>query len=184
MEQLSSAMDRSDESLVASIANGDRVALASLYDRHAGRLLGFAHWLGLTSFDAQDVVHDVFLELWQHAGDFDASRGSAETWMLVRMRSRILDHLRKINRRKLSFSDDLDAISAASDGRSNVDRHLHLRRRLATLPMNQQQVIILAFLEGLSYDEIARHLAIPFGTVKSRLSSALAKLREKKEEGT
>ena len=92
----------SDEAIVASIALGDRRALASLYDRHAGRLLGIAHWFGLTNSDAEDIVHDLFLEVWHHAGDFDPRRGTAQTWILVRLRSRIVDCLRRVERRRTS----------------------------------------------------------------------------------
>jgi RNA polymerase sigma-70 factor, ECF subfamily len=177
------AAQRPDESLLAGIANGDRAALGSLYDRHAGRLLGFAHSLGLANVDAKDVAHDVFLEIWHHAGDFDPSRGSAETWIYLRMRSRIVDHLRKASRRHASAPDPLDRPSWPNEGRWNLDSRLYLKRRLATLPESQQRVIILAFLEGCSYEEIARRLSIPFGTVKSRLASALARLREEREGG-
>jgi RNA polymerase sigma-70 factor, ECF subfamily len=171
-----------EESLLAAIANGDRAALASLYDRHAGRFIGVAHSTGLADVDAKDVVHDVFLEIWHHAGDFDPSRGTAETWIYVRLRSRIVDHLRKARRRHASNWDRLDGTSSANEPRCNLDCRLHLKERLAKLPDNQQMVVILAVLEGFSYEEIACRLSIPFGTVKSRLASALARLREEREE--
>lgn len=85
----------SDEELVTSVANGDRMALGALYDRYAARLFGFARWLGLVDCDAENVVHDVFLDVWHYAGDYDPREVSVETWISVRLRSRVLDHWRQ-----------------------------------------------------------------------------------------
>jgi RNA polymerase sigma-70 factor, ECF subfamily len=177
-----STSETSDESLVVGVANGDRAALAALYDRYAGRLVGFARWLGLGSSDTEDIVHDLFLEVWHCAGDYDPKRAPVETWILVRLRSRVLDHYRRAGRRRTCPASDLDGIPAPGDGMLRVDHDLLLARGLACLSPCQRQVVVLAFLEGFSYDEIAERLAIPFGTVKSRLVSAIAKLREETRE--
>ena len=168
----------SDESIVLSIANGDRMALAALYDRHAGRLVGFARWLGLSRSDAEDIVHDVFLEVWHCAGDYNPLRASVETWISVRLRSRVVDHYRRAAHRRTFPASEVEGVAAPCDDMKRVDGDLLLTRGLACLSPCQRQVVVLAFLEGLSYDEIAQQLAIPFGTVKSRLVSAIAKLRE------
>jgi RNA polymerase sigma-70 factor (ECF subfamily) len=168
----------SDESLVFSVANGDRAALADLYDRYAARLLGFARWLGLRDSDAEDIVHDVFLEVWHSAGDYDPHRASVETWISVRLRSRVLDYWRRPANSRMASVSELETAIAPVDGVLHVDRDLLLSRGLSRLSPCQRQVVILAFMEGFSYDEISQQLSIPFGTVKSRLQSALAKLRE------
>jgi RNA polymerase sigma-70 factor (ECF subfamily) len=178
-----SSNDASDESLVVSVANGDRVALADLYDRYAGRLVGFARWLGLRESDAEDIVHDVFLEVWHGAGDYDPLRASVETWISVRLRSRVLDYYRRAGIRRTCAASEVESFAAQSDGMQRVDHDLLLARGLACLSPCQRQVVLLAFMEGFSYDEIAERLAIPFGTVKSRLVSAIAKLREETREG-
>jgi DNA-directed RNA polymerase specialized sigma24 family protein len=84
----------SDEALVTNVANGDRTALAALYDRYAARLFGFARWLGLHDCEAENIVHDVFLDVWHYAGDFDPGKVTVETWISVRLRSRVIDHWR------------------------------------------------------------------------------------------
>ncbi|MET0591708.1 MAG: sigma-70 family RNA polymerase sigma factor, partial [Polyangiaceae bacterium] len=146
------------------------------------QLLGFARWLGLKTVDAQDVVHDVFLEIWHHAGDFDPSRGSVQTWIYFRLRSRIMDHYRRVTRQRVAASTPHDGTPRINDEQWNHDSRLYLKGRLATLPENQQQVLVLSFLEGFSHGEIARRLSIPFGTVKSRLARALATLRDERED--
>lgn len=173
---LLSRTDLSDESLVTSVANGDRTALADLYDRYAARLLGFARWLGLGESDAEDIVHDVFIEVWHCAGDYDPLRATAETWISVRLRSRVLDHYRRAVHRRTSPASEAEGLPAPGDGMQRVDHDLLLSRGLACLSACQRQVVVLAFMEGFSYDEIAARLAIPFGTVKSRLVSAIARL--------
>lgn len=169
--------------LVANVANGDRAALADLYDRYAARLLGFARWLGLRDSDAEDIVHDVFLEVWHSAGDYDSNRASVETWISVRLRSRVLDYWRRPAQSRTSATSDLESVAAPVDGALRIDRELLLSSGLSRLSPCQRQVVILAFMEGFSYDEISQQLSIPFGTVKSRLQSALAKLREETRGG-
>lgn len=167
---------------MTNVANGDRTAMADLYDRYSGRLLGFARWLGMRESDAEDVVHDVFLELWHCAGDYDPLRASVETWISVRLRSRVLDHYRRAGSRRTRSANEVETFAAAGDCMQRVDHDLLLARGLACLSPCQRQVVVLAFMEGFSYDEIAQQLAIPFGTVKSRLVSAIAKLREETRE--
>src|ERR1051325_6352773 len=84
--------DAGDEVLVAAMAAGDRAALATLYERHASLLLGLALRIVRERREAEDLLHDVFLEAWRAAKDFDPKRGKVRTWLAVRMRSRALDH--------------------------------------------------------------------------------------------
>ena len=146
-------------------------------------MLGFARWLGLRDSDAEDIVHDVFLEVWHCAGDYDSNRASVETWISVRLRSRVLDYWRRPARSRTSATSDVESVAAPVDGVLRIDRELLLSTGLSRLTPCQRQVVILAFMEGFSYDEISQQLSIPFGTVKSRLQSALAKLREQTRGG-
>ena len=86
-----------DQSLMAAAAVGDESALGELYDRHAGAMLGVALRILKLRQDAEDLVHDVFVEAWQKAADFDAGRGSVRSWLLVRVRSRGVDRLRSLS---------------------------------------------------------------------------------------
>lgn len=124
----------------------------------------------------------MFLEVWHCAGDYDPLRASVETWISVRLRSRVLDHFRKAGNRRTCAASEAEGFAAPHDGMQHVDHDLILARGLACLSPCQRQVVLLAFMEGFSYDEIAQRLAIPFGTVKSRLVSAIAKLREETRE--
>jgi RNA polymerase sigma-70 factor (ECF subfamily) len=167
-----------DIDVLRRIASGDKEALGSLYDRHAGVMLALGvRIIGLRR-DAEDLLHDVFLEAWSHAGDYDPRRGSVKTWLLMRMRSRCLDRVRS---HAFSRTDSLDAEPVRSGGADKVERHIDGARAKAlldTLPAGQREVIELGYFQGLSFSEIAVVLNIPVGTVKSRVSAAMVKLRE------
>jgi RNA polymerase sigma-70 factor (ECF subfamily) len=172
-----------DESLMAAAAVGDGSALGELYDRHAGAMLGVALRILKLRQDAEDLVHDVFVEAWQKAADFDASRGSVRSWLLVRVRSRGVDRLRSLDaaRRRGLFGDGESRPEAAEPKLPAAwdapDRE-RARKALGALPEPQRTLVELAYFEGMTCSEMAAHCAIPLGTVKSRLSAALGKLRE------
>ena len=172
-----------DESLMAAAAVGDESALGELYDRHAGAMLGVALRILKLRQDAEDLVHDVFVEAWQKAADFDAGRGSVRSWLLVRVRSRGVDRLRSLSsaRRRGLIGDGENAPEEADAKVAPVwdspDRE-RARKALEGLPEAQRALVELAYFEGMTCREMAAHCAIPIGTVKSRLSAALGKLRE------
>jgi RNA polymerase sigma-70 factor (ECF subfamily) len=171
--------ERSDAELVRAMAAGDRQGLAALYDRHGSCLLAAARRFLGSLAAAEDLVHDVLLEAWRRADTFDPSRGSARTWLLVRLRSRALDRLRRRQRGQsalhaLASAPAPEAVAADPQRRSE---HAEIRRALAALPPSHRQVLDLAYFGGLSMAEIAAAMEIPLGTVKSRTASALGKLR-------
>lgn len=164
-----------DAQLVAAIAAGDRAALATLYDRHAGLLLGLALRIVRDRREAEDLLHDVFLEAWRSAKDFDPRRGRVRTWLAIRMRSRALD-LRKSARVSRNAGDaGLELL--VDDSEATTPDHARVRAALAELGADQQTVLQLAYFEGLSCTEIAARVSIPVGTVKSRLAAGLSRLR-------
>lgn len=130
--------------------------------------------------EAEDVLHDVFLEVWKRAGDYDPRRGSVKTWLFLRMRSRCLDRLKSAGfSRSRSIDADggsqaLGAIEAHADRAADSKQ---VRSALDTLPDDQRAVLLLGYYEGLSCSEIADKLGIPLGTVKSRAAAAMSKLR-------
>jgi RNA polymerase sigma-70 factor (ECF subfamily) len=172
----------SDEALVRALAGGDREALGRLYDRYAALLIGVGYQILGNRREAEDLLHDVFLEAWRQAGQYDPGRGSVRAWLVMRTRSRALDR-----RKSAGFSRQvplelgrLDA--AASAGTAHHDPALaadcvRLRRALAALPGEQRAVLELSYFEGLSAADIAERVGVPIGTVKSRTAAALAKLR-------
>lgn len=167
--------DAEDEVLVAAMAAGDRAALATLYERHASLLLGLALRIVRERREAEDLLHDVFLEAWRTAKDFDPKRGRVRTWLAIRMRSRALD-LQKSARVSRNTGDaGLELL--VDDGDAASPDHGRVRRALAGLAADQRRVIMLAYFEGLSCTEIAERVAIPVGTVKSRIAAGLDRLR-------
>ena len=169
-----------DEELIARIAAGNREALAELYDRFAPLLTAVAQRMLGSSREAEDVVHDVFLEAWHRAGHYDRSRGTVRTWLMLRLRSRSLDRLRSARRARGVSFDELSmppSEGAYSDGPpASLDRKV-LVEALNALPPDQRRVLELGYFAGQSCAEIAAVLSVPIGTVKSRMSRAIAHLQ-------
>src|SRR2546426_6293662 len=168
--------DADDAALVRAMAAGDRDALAKLYDRHSSILLGLAMRIVRERREAEDLLHDVFLEAWRHAKDFDPKRGRVRTWLAIRMRSRALD-LQKSARVSRNAGDAGLEIVPDDTERASPD-HGRVRGALGELGADQRRVLELAYFEGLSCTEIAARIAIPVGTVKSRLAAGLSRLRQ------
>jgi RNA polymerase sigma-70 factor (ECF subfamily) len=167
-----------DARWVAAAAQGDREALGRLYDRYAPGLTALGLRVLGERREAEDVVHDVFLEVWRHAGEYDLRRGSVRAWLFMRMRSRALDRRKSagFSRRVSLDADGLGEEAGDEDPRLAPDR-AGVRRALLALPPEQREVIELAYFAGLSSTEVAEKLEIPVGTVKSRAAAGLAKLR-------
>ena len=169
-----------DRALVAAIAAGDQQALGMLYDRHAPKLLGLARRMLGDQAAAEDLLHDVFLEVWQHAAAYAPARGTVSAWLTIRTRSRALDRIGRGTRQALAVERaageqpppaELPGAVAALDG-------ARLRDLVARLPAELVTVLELAYFEGLSATEIAPRTGTPVGTVKSRMARALALLRD------
>lgn len=177
-----------DVELLREAARGELSAISVVYDRFAGLLLSMAEKILTDRAMAEDLVHDVFLEVWRHAASYDPARGSVRTWMLVRLRSRALDRMRSARtRREVGSNDDGEPTGIVEldteDPSLEPDRK-SIRRALAELPAEQRQVLELAYFQGLTSSEIAERMGSPLGTVKSRTAAAIAKLRSVMERGT
>ena len=171
--------EESDASLIVAIASGDQSALARLYDRYAAALLGAGQRTLKSRRDAEDVLHDVFVEVWQQAADYEPRRGTVKAWLFLRMRSRAIDRLR------LSSSKDVEldgrmmsSIPAlvAEDPALAPDRR-RVREALESLPTDQRIALELAYFAGLSGSQIAERVGAPLGTIKTRLALGMSKLR-------
>ena len=179
-----------DAGLVLAVASGDRAALAALYDRHAGSMLGLGVRVLRNRRDAEDVLHDVFLEVWRRAHTYDRTRASVRGWLFLMMRCRALDRRKSaaVSRSTSLEVTGLDAAltqasatgTAMASGEAAMLALDHKRAvaALARLPEAQQAVVILGYFEGLSSSEIATELNLPIGTVKSRVAAAMRALRE------
>lgn len=172
------AVTDEDVDLVIRMARGDRDALGGLYDRHAALMLGLGHKLLLDRGEAEEILHDVFLEAWKRAGDYDPARGSVRTWLLLRMRSRCLDRIKSAGRSRTSpVGERLERVAGAAPAAADRADASRVRGALAELPAEQRAVLELGYFEGLSCSEMAERLGCPIGTVKSRLHAAMKKLR-------
>jgi RNA polymerase sigma-70 factor, ECF subfamily len=168
--------DADDAALVEAMASGDRSALAALYERHSRVLLGVGMRIVRERREAEDLLHDVFLEAWRQAKDFDPKRGRVRTWLAIRMRSRALDHQKSARVSRNAGDAGLEVVP--DDGERTSPDHSRVREVLAALGVDQRRVLELAYFEGLSCAEIAKRIAIPIGTVKSRLAAGLQRLRQ------
>lgn len=158
-------------------ARGDAVALGGLYDRYAPLVLTIAARMLSPMSEAEDLMQDVFLELWREALRYDPSRGSVRGWILTKARSRALDRRIQGARRRRSvepFGDGDDHYVV--DERIGGERRA-LREAFEQLPPSQRTVLELVYAEGLSTHEVAQHIGTPIGTVKSRIAYGLARLR-------
>jgi RNA polymerase sigma-70 factor (ECF subfamily) len=172
----------SDSELVGRMARGDRAALAELYERHAPRLCALAKHILADQGEAEDLLHDVFLEAWRHAADYSEARGSVWSWLALRTRSRAIDRRRAAPRRRTVglAESHIETLGAAPDSSKDPSRGTdrdRLRRALATMSEAEREVLFLGYFQGLSASEIAEQIGAPIGTVKSRTRSALEKLR-------
>ncbi len=168
-----------DAQVVLLAAKGKVKALATLYDRYASLLLTMASKLLGDRAMAEDLVQDVFMEVWRRAHAFDASRGSVRTWLLIRLRSRALDRLRSASHRREVAVEDVTPHRPTPEGDDPTlapDRKAVVAA-LEQLPDDQRVVIELSYFHGLSSSEIAEKMGSPIGTVKSRTAAAIGKLR-------
>jgi len=164
-----------DAALMQRVAVSDQAAIGALYDRLASSMLRMAFRMLRSQREAEDLVHDVFVEACANAYRYDAGRSSVRSWLMLRLRSRALDRLRSERRHKRLAFDERQ-FTAATTSAALGDGH-RLQGLIAALSPELRDVIELAYFAGCSSSEVARELAIPVGTVKSRMSRALTILR-------
>jgi RNA polymerase sigma-70 factor (ECF subfamily) len=175
-------MAASDAELLRETALGSRDALAALYDRHSPLMLGVAVKMLRSRRDAEEMVHDVFLEAWSHAGDYDPERSSVKTWLLLRLRSRCVDLIRSAAWTRTAALDDEEGEETVPPESSRSVDGSRAKELLRDLPGPQREVLALAYFGDLSMSEIAEALSLPIGTVKSRAARGLAEIKDRMEE--
>jgi len=169
----------SDAELIRAAAEGNNHAVALLYDRYSGMLFALAMRLLHSPSEAEDLVHDVFVEVWQTASSYEPSRGSVRAWLLVKLRCRGIDRIRRVDRRRVLQQElQREPVSEEHlDPGTELDCH-RVRRGLEKLPDHFREVLVLTYYRGLSSSQIADELSLPLGTVKSRVAAARRRLRE------
>ena len=177
--------------LLGMIAQGDREAFSRFYDGFAPLAFGLIRRIVRDPAASEEVLQEVFWQIWREAARYDPRRGSPEAWVVMRAKTRAIDRLRAIRRRERTFVapvDDAIAASASDAPAENpgvaAERRGRVRSALEGLPEPQRRVVELAFFEGLTQSEIAHRLGEPLGTVKTRARLGLERLRSlMKREG-
>jgi RNA polymerase sigma-70 factor (ECF subfamily) len=169
-----------DRDLILAMAAGDSEALHSLSARYGRMLSALARRFLSDESDAEEVVADVLWQAWRDAKTFDAARGSVSVWLVTLARSRAIDRLRANRARKPPPGEQpgLEPVPDPAVDLHQVQRARLVRTALAGLDSNERAALQLAYFSDLSQSEVAEKLGIPLGTVKTRMRSALMKLRE------
>jgi RNA polymerase sigma-70 factor (ECF subfamily) len=171
----------SDEPLLPLVAGGDRLAVSRCIRRYGPLVWSIARRLSPTSEDAEDAVQEIFLDVWRHAGRFDAARGSEKVFVTLLARRTLIDRLRGLKSRlraEIPLDDDW-AVEGPATGRAERDAEVEeARALLGRLPPTQQRVIALSLVHGMSHAEISHSVGMPLGTVKTLLRRGIARVRE------
>jgi RNA polymerase sigma-70 factor (ECF subfamily) len=176
--------DAADATLVRQLLQRDMRAFERLYDRYGRLVYGLVFRIVQQAGTAEEIVQDVFLQLWRNAARYDALRGPFLPWLLTMARNRALDNLRlksERQRRREDQTEELPSICAVPQFEKELDqkrRASRIRELLTSLQPQQKRAIELAYFEGLTHTEIADTLQEPLGTVKSWIRNGLLRLRE------
>jgi RNA polymerase sigma-70 factor (ECF subfamily) len=168
--------------LIRQTANQDREAFSQLYDRFSSLVYTLAMRMLRMPSDAEDLLQEVFVQVWHQANRYSEERGSPEAWIINIARSRAIDKLRSIRRMERSFvlTDDPAKAESSDNVESSAaesETKLTMNSALTNLPEAQRKVLELAYFDGLSQTEIADRLQEPLGTVKTRMRSGIHRLR-------
>ena len=171
-----------DVDLLKAIAHQDESALAELYDRYRVILFGLLVRILNSREEAEDVLQEVFLQVWRRAADFDENRGRPFTWLVTLTRSRGIDRLRNLGaRERVAIAGAREPSEEVSDAVADAfrsEQRALVTSALDQLPADQKGPLVLAYFDGLTQSEIATKLGAPLGTVKTRMRAGLIKLRE------
>ena len=173
-----------DAALAQRLLQRDVGAFEELYDRHSRIVYGLVLRILQQATTAEEVVQDVFLQLWRNASHYDSSRGPFLPWLLTLARNRALDHLRLKSERQRRLEDQAEELPPAialpdyEGGLDQKRRATRVRELMSALQPQQRRAIELAYFEGMSHSEIAEKLREPLGTVKSWIRNGLLKLKE------
>jgi RNA polymerase sigma-70 factor (ECF subfamily) len=178
-----------DSELARRLQRREPQAMADLYDRFGRLTYSLIFSVVRDTGVAKDLVQETFLRVWNRVGGFDADRGALGPWLLAIARNRAIDHLRSARAKMGRNECELDLFERAEHGTAssfvgierdvlNADSARHIKAAMAKLNQNQQQVIQLAYYEGLSQSEIAERLSQPLGTVKTWVRTALKHLKD------
>lgn len=182
------ARDREESQIIEQLRRRDPDGLAAAYDRYARTAFALIVRITRDKAVAEDLLQELFLRVWNRGREFDSTRGTLGVWIMSIARNMALDHVRSAQARfssRLHTMDRLDALCFARDP-SGPESRIHdvetVREAFAALSAEEKRLIELAYFDGFSQTEIAERLGQPLGTVKSRMRSALQRLRAAMKE--
>lgn len=183
----SGAEGGADLSLMRRVAANEESAVAELYDRFGSLVFRMAYQALPSRPEAEDAVQEVFVRLWKTAGRYDETRSALVTWVMLIARRHLVDKLRRSRARVKATSLDQPQVplTAAAESKNTMDQDERLKalmKRIEALPELQRTVVTRAYLGGQTLRQIGEELNTPLGTVKSALSRALVRLRERSGE--
>ena len=171
-----------EAALLVRIREQDERAIEALYERYSGPLYSLAYQVTGGDRFAQDVVQEVFVAVWKNAGRFDPARGSLRSWLFALARHKAIDLVRReANVRRHTADVDLELEEAADDVDQEAWRRVRrdaVRAAITELPEAQRVALEMAFFGGLTHVEVSEALGIPLGTAKTRIRTALLRLRD------
>lgn len=183
--------EQDDDTLLSKISAGDADALSSLYDKYQRRIYSLVLKIVRNEDDAAEVMQDVFLQVWEKAGLFDADRGSFGAWLTTLAHNKAINLLRsrRFKKSALEVRQDLEELSgflndATIERRTALDEQIESSERermlslLGQIPEAQRTALTMAYYSGYSQTEIAEALGVPLGTVKTRMRQGMIKLRD------
>ena len=161
---------------------GDRAALRMVYQDSSAKLFGVLLRILKDRSEAEDVLQDVYVTVWRKAADFDARRASPMTWLIALARNRSIDRLRatRMNRNMTPIegaTEVADSVATADDALESVQEHARLHGCLEGLASHERAALRGAFFDGNTYDDLAKRMRVPLGTMKSWIRRAMIKLK-------
>ena len=167
-----------DRDLIALVGQSDRAAFRELYRRHAPCLLS-ALRRQCPGSDSEDLLQEVFLSVWRRSSLYSPDRGEPLTWLFAILRNKVIDHRRRASARPRYEELDTERVeTAAATPADPGDRRLVLEQALVALRPDERRALEMTYFAGFTYEEAAAALEVPLGTLKSRISAALRRLRD------
>jgi RNA polymerase sigma-70 factor (ECF subfamily) len=174
-----------DVDLLRRIGAGDGLAFASFYDQYSGLLFSIVVRILNDSHEAEDVLQEVFLQIWDKAASYDPRLGKPASWVVTLARNKAIDRIRASQRRSKLLEQASTEVAVAPENSKTANEQVHgkenaelIRNVVAALPQDQRRAIEMAFFSGLTQNEISETLREPLGTVKARIRRGMLKLRD------
>ncbi|MFC4224086.1 ECF RNA polymerase sigma factor SigK [Lysinibacter cavernae] len=169
--------------LLTRVQAGDQGAFTELYDELGSRVMGLVQHILRDHAQSEEVTQEIFLEIWQQARSFEQERGSAMAWIMTRAHRRAVDRVRssestRTRDERIGIRDtpvDYDPVSEQAE--LHVE-HARVQRALENISPPQREAVVLAYYAGYSQTEIAAHLSVPLGTIKTRIRDGMTRLRQ------